>query len=115
MKLFNVINSQQNYRKIKIQRDILKTNPNWEKHFNEIELIDYQGVKINIYFHTLIDFLKIFKNLEFNYYLIEKEKNQLLTPEKYIERHYFDDIKILETILFSKNSQEKHNGQLSGM
>jgi hypothetical protein len=113
MKLFNVINSQQNYRRIKIQRDILKTNPNWEKHFNEIELIDYQGVKINIYFHNLIDFFKIFKNLEFNYYLIEKEKNQLLTPEKYIERHYFDDIKILETILFSKNSQEEHNGQLN--
>lgn len=113
MKLFNVINSQQNCGKIKIQRDILKTNPNWKKHFEEIELIDYQDVKVNIYSHTYVDFLKIFKNLEFNYYLIEKEKNQILTPEKYIERHYFDDIEILETILFSKNSQEEHNGQLS--
>ncbi|MCQ9638111.1 hypothetical protein MP478_01820 [Chryseobacterium sp. WG14] len=113
MELFNVINSQQNYGKIKIQRGILKTNPNWKKHFEEIELIDYQGVKINIYSHTYIDFFKIFKNLEFNYYLLEKEKNQFLTTEKYIEKRYFADIKILENILFSKNSQEEHNGQLS--
>ncbi|WP_241310530.1 hypothetical protein [Chryseobacterium arthrosphaerae] len=112
MKLFNVVNSQQNYGKIKIQRDILKTNPNWEKHIEEIELIDYQDVKVNIYSHTYVDFFKIFKDFEFNYYLIEKEKNQFLTPEKYIEKHYFGDIKILENILFSKNSQEEHNGQL---
>ncbi|MDQ0065142.1 hypothetical protein [Chryseobacterium lathyri] len=113
MKLFNVINSEQNYGKIKIQKDILKTNPNWQKHFKEIELIDYQNVKVNIYIHTYIDFLKIFKNLEFNYYLIEKEKNKFLTSEKYIEKNYFGDIKILETILFSKNGQEEHNGQLT--
>lgn len=112
MKLFNVINSQQNYGKIKIQRDILKTNPNWKKHLEEIELIDYHDMKVNIYSHTYVDFFKIFRNLEFNYYLIEKEKNQFLTPEKYIEKHYFGDIKILEAILFSKNGQEEDNGQL---
>ncbi|MEJ5102770.1 hypothetical protein [Chryseobacterium sp. MYb328] len=113
MELFNVISYQQEYRKIKINKDILKTYPAWEKHFEEIELIDYQDLKVNIYSHTYVDFLKIFKNLEFNYYLLEKEKNQFLTTEKYIEKRYLADIKILENILFSKNNQEEHNGQLS--
>ncbi|MDF2832103.1 hypothetical protein [Chryseobacterium indoltheticum] len=113
MKLFNIINYQQKSGEIKIQKDILKTNPNWEKHFKEIELINYQDVKVNIYYHTYVDFFKIFKNLEFNYYLIEKEKKPLLTTEKYIDGRYFEDIKILEDILFSKYSQEEHNGQLN--
>lgn len=113
MELFSIINSQQNYGKIKIQKDILKTNPNWKKNFEEIETIDYQDIKVNIYFHTYVDFLKIFKNLEFNYYLLEKEKNQFLTTEKYIEKRFFADIKILENILFSKNSQEEHKRQPS--
>jgi hypothetical protein len=112
MKLFNVINYQQKFGEIKINKDILKTNPTWKKHFEEIELIDYQDLKVNIYFHTYVDFLKIFKNLEFNSYLLEKEKNQFLTTEKYIEKRYFTDIRVLENILFSKNSQEEHNEQL---
>jgi|GEM_PF-6507845 len=113
MKFFNIINYQQKSGEIKIQKDILKTNPNWEKHFKEIKLINYQDVKVNIYYHTYVDFFKIFKNLEFNYYLIEKEKKPLLTTEKYIDGRYFEDIKILEDILFSKYSQEEHNGQLN--
>ncbi|MCT4327052.1 hypothetical protein HZP16_13210 [Elizabethkingia anophelis] len=111
MKLFNVINYQQKFGEIKIQEDILKTHPNWKKYFQEIELRNFQDVKVNIYYHTYVDFLKIFKNLEFNYYLLEKEKNQFLTIEKYIERKYFADTKILENILFSKNSQEEYDGQ----
>ena len=112
MELFNVINYQQKFGEIKIQEEILKTNPNWKKHFQEIELRNFQDVKVNIYYHRYVDFSKIFKNLEFNYYLLEKEKNQFLTIKKYIERKYFADIKILENILFSKNNQEEHNGQL---
>lgn len=113
MELFNVINHHQRNGKIKIQKDILKTHPKWTKHFEEIELINYQDVKVNIYSHNYVDFSKIFKNLEFNYYLIEKQKNQFLTTGKYIDGRFLDDIKILENILFSKYSQEKHNGQLN--
>ncbi|HCM34032.1 hypothetical protein [Chryseobacterium sp.] len=112
MKLFNVINYQQKFGEIKIQKDILKTSPNWEKHFQDIESRNFQDVKVNFYVHTYIDFLKTFKNFEFNYYLLEKEKNPFLTPEKYIKRRFFSEFKILESILFSKNSQEEHNGQL---
>lgn len=112
MELFNVINHQQNFGKIQIQKDILKSNDQWEKHFQEIELLDFNGIRVNFYYHTHIDFLRIFKNLEFNYYLQEKKENPFLTPEKYIERHYFGDVKILENILFSRISQEEHNGQL---
>jgi len=113
MKLFNIINHQQDYGKIKIQKEILRTNPDWKKHFEEIESINHQDIKVNIYSHTYVDFLKIFKNLEFNYYLLEKEKNQSLTIKKYIHEHYFADIKILENILFSKHSQLEHNKQLT--
>lgn len=88
MGLFNIINLEQNYRKIKIQKDVLKTNPSWKKHFLQIETINHQDIKVNIYSHTYVDFFKIFKNLEFNYYLLEKEKDSFLTAEKYIDERY---------------------------
>ncbi|WP_294268859.1 hypothetical protein, partial [uncultured Chryseobacterium sp.] len=106
MKLFNTINYQREFGKIKIQEDILKTNPNLERHFNEIELIDHHDVKINIYSHACKNFLLIFKDFEFNYYLLEKEKDQFLTPEEYIKRHYLDDIKVLESILYSTKNKD---------
>lgn len=113
MKLFTVINHQQKSGKIKINKDILKTFPHWKKYFEEIELINYQDVKVNIYSHASMDFFKIFKNLEFNSYLLEKEKKPFLTTKKYIDRHYSADTKILEHILFSKYIQEEHNVQLN--
>lgn len=82
MKLFNVLDHHQNNGKIKIQKDILKTNPKWVKHFEKIELIDYQDVKVNIYSHIYVDFSKIFKNLEFNYYLIGKQKKPVFKDKK---------------------------------
>ena len=113
MRLFNIINHQQDCGKIKIQKEILKTNPDWKKHFEEIESINHQDLKVNLYYHSYIDFQKIFKNLEFSYFLLEKEKKKNLTTKKYIEERYLADTKILENILFSKFSHDDHTAKFN--
>lgn len=112
MELFKTITYVQNYGQISIERDILKTHPEWSRNFDEIELKNFERLQVNIYYHSYLDLIDNFKNVLFEDYLNEKTKNPYINTKKYIDRKIFTDLKILESILFSRYSQEEHNAQL---